>query len=82
MQTTSNIPALIITILAAKLALDPAEISIDSTLESLGADSLTLVDLALDLEKQLPVSIPEGVLDTTQTVADAAVAVEGQATTS
>ena len=81
MQTTSDISTLITTILAPKLSLDPADIPTDATLESLGADSLTLVDLALDLEKQLPVSIPEGILDTTQTIAEAAAEVQELVTT-
>mgnify|MGYP000028898398 FL=1 len=42
---------------AKQLELDPAEITPDSTFESLGIDSLDIVDMIMDLESELGVEL-------------------------
>ncbi len=42
---------------AKQLELDPAEISPDSTFESLGIDSLDIVEMIMDLETELGVEL-------------------------
>ena len=42
---------------AKQLELDPAEITPDSTFESLGIDSLDIVEMIMDLESELGVEL-------------------------
>ena len=42
---------------AEQLELDPAEITPDSTFESLGIDSLDIVEMIMDLESELGVEL-------------------------
>ncbi len=42
---------------AKQLELDPSEISPDSTFESLGIDSLDIVEMIMDLESELGVEL-------------------------
>ena len=42
---------------AKQLELDPAEITPDSTFESLGIDSLDIVEMVMDLESELGVEL-------------------------
>ncbi len=42
---------------AKQLELDPAEITPDSTFESLGIDSLDIVEMIMDLENELGVEL-------------------------
>ena len=42
---------------ARQLELDPAEISPDSTFESLGIDSLDVVEMIMDLESELGIEL-------------------------
>lgn len=51
------------------------DIAPDRVLEDLSLDSLAIMEMSLALEKQLGVVISEGVLTTSQTVAEAVAAV-------
>ena len=42
---------------AKQLELDPSEITPDSTFESLGIDSLDIVDMIMDLESELGIEL-------------------------
>ncbi len=47
----------LVTYAAQQLELDPSEISPDSTFESLGIDSLDIVEMIMDLENELGVEL-------------------------
>lgn len=55
---TDSVQERIIAILADQAVLDPAEVSMDSTLESLGIDSLGLVETIFAIEEAFDVSVP------------------------
>lgn len=46
-------------IVADKLNLNPAELKDDDTYESLGADSLEVVEMVMEYEKEFNVAIPD-----------------------
>lgn len=47
----------VISIIAEKLKMEPAEIRDDSTLSELGADSLDMVEIIMKLEEELAIEI-------------------------
>ena len=47
----------LVSMLAKQLAIDPSEISPDSTFVSLGIDSLDMVEMIMDLESRLGVEL-------------------------
>ena len=58
-------------IIANQLDLDPAEITMDSSLiEDLRADSLDIVELVMDMEQEFDVEIPDEELPKVKTVGD------------
>ena len=58
----------IVRLVALKAQIDVGEVRLDSTLESLGLDSLHLTEIALWMDQQHGVNIPEGDLSDDQTV--------------
>lgn len=48
----------VITIIAEQAILEPADVSLDSTLESLGIDSMGLVESIFAIEEAFDISIP------------------------
>ena len=48
----------VIRIIAEQALLDPSDVSVDSTLESLGIDSLGLVESIFAIEEEFDISIP------------------------
>jgi len=46
-------------IVAKKYSLDPATITPESTLESLGLDSLDLIELLFDVEDEFAIRVPQ-----------------------
>ena len=46
-------------LLVKKFDLNPADIKTDSTLESLGLDSLSVIELLFDLEDEFGIKIPD-----------------------
>ncbi|TAK90367.1 MAG: acyl carrier protein [Burkholderiaceae bacterium] len=46
-------------LLVKKFGLDPSDIHADSTLESLGLDSLNVIELLFDLEDEFGITIPD-----------------------
>ena len=55
---------------AKQLELDPSEITPDSTFESLGIDSLDVVDLVMSLEEEFDTEIPDEEVENIKTVGD------------
>lgn len=55
---TDSVQDRIIAIIAEQAVLDPAEVSMDSTLESLGIDSLGLVESIFAIEEAFDISVP------------------------
>ena len=62
---------LLVGTIADKADLDAAEIPFDATLEELGLDSLSLIEIAIAMQKQFNVFIAEGDLRIDQTVDEA-----------
>ena len=62
--------------IAEAKGLNPEEVGLDTTLDSLAVDSLDRVSLSFDLEEQYGIEIPESKLNTIRTVADIAHAVK------
>ncbi len=59
------------TILSEQLSVDEEEISLDSNIiDDLGADSLDLVDMAMTVEDEFGLELPEEMLEKVQTVED------------
>ena len=48
----------VIAIIAEQAVLDPSDVTLDSTLEDLGIDSLGLVESIFAIEEQFDISIP------------------------
>ena len=68
----SEIEARVKAIIVEKLALDESEVKRESSFANdLGADSLDIVELIMDFEKEFGVSIPDDESETIQTVGDA-----------
>ena len=58
-------------VIAEKLSVEPAEVTLDKTFNDLGADSLDTVELILEFEKAFGVSIPDEDAEKISTVGDA-----------
>ena len=59
------------TILSEQLSVEDEEISLDSNIiDDLGADSLDLVDMAMTVEDEFGLELPEEMLEKVQTVED------------
>ncbi len=59
------------TILSEQLSVEEEEISLDSNIiDDLGADSLDLVDMAMTVEDEFGLELPEEMLEKVQTVED------------
>lgn len=48
----------VINIIAEQAVLEPADVSMDSTLEDLGIDSLSLVESIFAIEEEFDISVP------------------------
>lgn len=48
----------VIAIIAEQAVLDPADVTLDSTLESLGIDSLGLVESIFAIEEEFDINVP------------------------
>lgn len=67
----SEIAETVIQIISDKLVIDPSEITYDANLtRDLGADSVDLVELTMELERAFEISIPEEHAEQMQTVID------------
>jgi len=67
----SEIAETVIQIISEKLNIDPSEITYDANLtRDLGADSVDLVELTMELERAFEISIPEEHAEQMQTVID------------
>jgi acyl carrier protein len=64
-------------IIGAFLAPDHADLSDNSTFDSLGIDSLDIVDLVIALEDEFSVDIPDDQIGNLKTVSDAVRFIEG-----
>lgn len=59
------------TILSEQLSVEEEEITLDSNIiDDLGADSLDLVDMAMTVEDEFGLELPEEMLEKVQTVED------------
>lgn len=68
----SEIEAKVKAIIVDKLAIDESEVKRESSFANdLGADSLDIVELIMEFEKEFGVSIPDEESETIQTVGDA-----------
>ncbi|MEY8827631.1 acyl carrier protein [Sedimentitalea sp. XS_ASV28] len=56
----------VIAIIAEQAVLDPSDVTMDSTLESLGIDSLGLVESIFAIEEEFDISIPFNANEPTQ----------------
>jgi len=76
----SEIEARVKAIIVEKLALDESEVKRESSFANdLGADSLDIVELIMEFEKEFGVSIPDEESETIQTVGDAIDYIEANA---
>jgi len=57
-------------ILSLQLEVDPKRITMETTMDELGADSLDMVDLAMTVEDEFKLEFPEEVLEKIKTVGD------------
>ncbi|WP_405556368.1 acyl carrier protein [Streptomyces canus] len=74
---TGSVTTMIIEILTGKFEIPTEEVSRGTVFEDLAVDSLALLEMSLILEKRLGVSIEEGMLNSQQTIDEAAQVVEG-----
>lgn len=58
-------------VIAEKLSVEPAEVTLEKSFNDLGADSLDTVELILEFEKAFGVSIPDEDAEKIATVGDA-----------
>ena len=73
---TTSIEARCIELIALQKELPPESISLDSSFEELGMDSLDKVTLAFDVEETYGIDIPETALATIKSVQDMVQGVE------
>ena len=59
-----------------KLGTDPNSVSDTNTFDEIGADSIFLVEVSLRLERELDIPVPEGTLESTQSIASAVAAID------
>ena len=57
-------------ILSLQLEVDPKRITMETTMDELGADSLDMVDLAMTVEDEFKLEFPEEVQEKIKTVGD------------
>lgn len=65
-----NIQQQMIEIIAEQALLDPADVTMESTLEDLGIDSLGLVECIFAIEEEFDISVPFNANDPTDTSFD------------
>lgn len=61
-----NVKDRVIAIIAEQAVLDPSDVKMDSTLESLGIDSLGLVESIFAIEESFDISVPFNANEPTQ----------------
>lgn len=69
---TKNAPESPIELIAARAELTVAEVDPADTLEDVGLDSLSLMELAVSMQSLYGIDVPEGALTASQTVDSAA----------
>lgn len=57
-------------LLGVQLELDPELIQMETTFDDLGADHIDMIDLAMTVEDEFQMELPDEVLETLQTVGD------------
>lgn len=57
-------------IIAERLNLNEDEVTLDATFEDLGADSLDIMDLVMELEQEFDIEIPDEDTEKIRTVGD------------
>ncbi len=67
---TESIESQVITLIAKKKKLDPAAISVDSTFEQLGVDSLDAADLLFTFEDTFGIVVPDDAAQSMKSVRD------------
>ncbi|TKZ21165.1 acyl carrier protein [Shimia litoralis] len=65
-----NVKDKVIEIIAEQAVLDPSDVTMDSTLESLGIDSLGLVESIFSIEEAFDISVPFNANEPTQSEFD------------
>ena len=60
----------VVTIIAEKLNIDKNRITLDATLQSLGADSLDIAEIIMRMEEQLNIAIDDAQAEKLHTVED------------
>ena len=63
-------------VIAEKLSVEPAEVTLDKSFNDLGADSLDTVELIMELEKEFGIQIPDEAAEKISTVGDAIAFIE------
>ena len=63
---TGSVKEKVIAIIAEQAVLDPSDVKMDSTLESLGIDSLGLVESIFAIEEAFDISVPFNANEPTQ----------------
>lgn len=70
-SSTSSIESRVKAIIVEKLSVSPAEVTMHSSFANdLGADSLEVVELMMDMEREFGISIPETESENLRTVGD------------
>ena len=57
-------------IISEQFEISPEEITMDTTIDDLGADSLDLIDLVMSIEDEFTVEVPETAMDELNSVGD------------
>ncbi|MCD7775051.1 MAG: acyl carrier protein [Clostridiales bacterium] len=66
------------TIISEQLDIEEEEITMDTTLDDLGVDSLDLIDIVMDLEDEFDLEVPDDALERFTSVGDVVAFVEGE----
>src|SRR5262245_36538578 len=70
--TTTHVQGALLTIISTQLCIEPRDIAPNANLfDDLGADSLNLVELAMECEEAFEIEIPDEAVNTIQTLNDA-----------
>jgi len=73
----NNIPSRVIKSITEKLCLDPDEVELQNfIMDDLGADSLDLIEVIMDLEKEFCITIPDELCEGDMTIQQAIALVE------
>ncbi len=71
-MSEQNVTERVMSIVSEQLSCDPENLTVDSDfVKDLGADSLDIVELVMELEEEFGITIPEEEADKVRTVGDA-----------